>query len=262
MLYPLWPTHFPGDRTEIPSLSYHAPSGASKDCAVLVLPGGGYRVRVPHEGAGYVSFLTSLGVHTFILNYRAAPAHFPSALMDVRRGVRFLRANAERFGISPDKILVMGSSAGGHLAALASTYRAPLEDAVGDELDAVPPFPNGQILCYPVISSDEEISHKGSYEHLLGERYGERAVVDPELLAKGDTPPAFIWHTAADTCVNVVNSYRYATALHKAGVDAEVHVFPIGEHGLGLAEEYPYIAKWASLLEDWLRMRGFLPERD
>ncbi len=262
MLYPLWQAEIPGDKTEIPSLSYYAPSGNATKCAVLVLPGGGYRVRVPHEGAAYAAFLAELGVHAFVLNYRAAPAHFPSSLMDVRRGVRFVRANAEAFGIDPERILVMGSSAGGHLAALAATWRKEIPLVVGDALDAVCPYPNGQILCYPVISSDESISHAGSYQHLLGERYGERAFVDPELLVGRDTPPAFIWHTSSDSCVNVKNTYRYATALHKVGVDAEVHVFPIGEHGLGLSAELPHVAQWSALLADWLSERGFLQKKD
>ncbi len=262
MLYPLWQGEIPGDKTEIPSLAYHAPRTQASGCAVIVMPGGGYRVRAPHEGAAYAEFLKGLGIHAFVLNYRAAPAHFPSALLDARRAVRLVRANAGRLGIDRDRILVMGSSAGGHLAALAATFHAPLKEEPRDELSGYDPTPSGQILCYPVISSDEAISHAGSYHYMLGERYGERAAVDPELLARASTPPAFIWHTATDSCVNVVNSYRYATALHKAGVDCELHVFPIEEHGLGLAEEYPYIAKWTALLKDWLGMRGFLPEKN
>lgn len=258
MLYPLWQATIPGDNTEIPSLCYYTPTPPASRCAILVLAGGAYRIRAPHEGAGYAEFLAKCGIHAFVLNYRAAPAHFPSALLDARRGVRYLRAEAERFGISPDKILVMGSSAGGHLAAHAATYRGSLAGEPADAVGEYDPTPSGQILCYPVISSDEEISHRGSYEYLLGERYAERASVDPERLVSRDTPPAFIWHTSTDSGVNVINSYRYATALHKAGVDAEVHVFPIGEHGLGLAKDTPHVAQWAELLCRWLRERGFL----
>ena len=156
----------------------------------------------------------------------------------------------------------MGSSAGGHLAALAATYRGDLPGEGVDAIDSYDSTPNGQILCYPVISSDEAISHAGSYHYMLGERYGERAAVDPERLVGPDTPPAFIWHTSSDSGVNVINSYRYATALHKAGVDAEVHIFPVGEHGLGLASELAHVAQWSSLLADWLRERGFSPLKD
>jgi acetyl esterase/lipase len=149
----------------------------------------------------------------------------------------------------------MGSSAGGHLAALVSTYLDPIEGEGRDEIDKEDFLPNGQILCYPVIASDERIAHIGSYQNLLGERFGEKEKFSPELLVCEKTPEAFLWHTAADAAVNVCNSYRYATALREHNVPCEMHIFPEGPHGLGTAPMMPYVSRWTALLIDWLRAR-------
>ena len=120
--------------------------------------------------------------------------------------------------------------------------------------------PDKLVLCYPVISSDETISHKYSYEKLLGDRYPERDAFSPERLVTGSTPPAFIWHTAEDAVVNVENSYCYATALKRAGIPCEMHIFPFGAHGRGLAPTEPHLAQWTGLLKSWLILNGYLPE--
>lgn len=257
--YPLWEGKAPGAETEAPSIDCYLPESKKSEAAFLILPGGAYTGRAPHEGRGYAEFLNALGITAFVVAYRCFPAHFPDPLLDARRAVRFVRANAERFGIDPDRILVIGSSAGGHLAALLSTYRDPIEGEGADAIDAIDPFPNAQVLCYPVISSDEEISHKYSYEKLLGDRYPERAAFSPELLVSAATPPAFLWHTAEDPVVPVENSYRYAIALRTAGVACELHVFPYGPHGLGAAAGDPHVAQWVSLLKNWLILNQFLP---
>ena len=255
--YPLYKNEIPGFPTEIPSIIHHAPAEKKSRAAVIIFPGGGYAHRAHHEGTGYAQFLAGIGVSAFVVNYRVTPAYFPVPLLDARRAVRFVRANAEAFGIDADKVLVMGSSAGGHLAALVSTYRAPIDGEGVDEIDALDPIPNAQVLCYPVISSDEAISHMGSYKYLLGDRYGERDAYSPERLVDKSTPPAFIWHTATDTGVNVENSYRYATALRRASVPCEMHIFPLGPHGLGLAPTIPHVAQWAGLFKNWLILLGF-----
>ena len=256
--YSLYEAKIPGFPSEIPSIIHYTPTEKRSRAAVVIYSGGGYSHRAPHEGHGYAEFLASIGVSAFVVNYRVAPAHFPDELLDARRGVRFVRANAERFGIDPEKIAVIGSSAGGHLAALVSNYRAPIEGEDTDEIDRLDPIPNAQILCYPVISSDPSVSHPGSYRNLLGDRADEAAAFDPELLVSDRTPTAFIWHTATDAGVNVINSYRYAAALRRANVPCEMHIFPIGSHGLGLAPAHPHIAQWAGLLKNWLILIGFL----
>lgn len=257
-IYPLWNGTAPGAQTEIPAITHHAPKNQRSDAAIVIYSGGGYSHRAPHEGHGYAKFLADLGIHAFVVTYRVAPAVFPDELLDARRGIRFVRANAERFGIDKNKIAVMGSSAGGHLAALASTYLDPIEGEGVDEIDREDFKPNLQILCYAVLSSDEAIYHGGSYMNLLGDRFPERQKFDPELLVADTTPPAFIWHTATDPGVNVINSYRYAAALRKYNIPCEMHIFPIGPHGMGLAPQNPHVAQWAGLLKNFLILLGYL----
>lgn len=220
--------------------------------AVVVLPGGGYEQLAAHEGEGYANFLTTFGHTVFVVKYRVAPNRFPLPLLDARRAMRFVRYNAEKFKIDKEKILIMGSSAGGHLAAFTSTYLDKIEGEGVDEIDNEAFLPNGQILCYPVITSDEEYSHKGSYKNLLGERYDEREKYSPEKLVCEGTPKAFIWHTSEDDTVNVINSYLYASELRKNGIPHELHVYPHKHHGLGTSPKFPYIATWMELLRSWI----------
>ena len=233
----------------------------SSDSAVVILPGGGYRIHAHYEGEGYAQLLNTFGINAFVVKYRVYPNRFPLPLLDARRAVRYIRANSEKFGVSKDKILVMGSSAGGHLAALTSTYLAPIDGEGVDEIDSFDFLPNGQILCYPVISSDESISHSGSYYNLLGiEGYCNRDAYSPELLVNDRTPTAFIWHTSTDASVNVINSYRYAEALRNHNIPHELHVFPFGEHGLGVAASKPYVSSWTLSLKGWLMLNRFIEQ--
>ncbi len=239
-------------------ISYYHSLHKSCDAAVVIFPGGGYANHADYEGESYAQLLNTFGMDAFVIKYRTSPNRFPLPLLDARRSVRFVRAKAGEFGLSKDKILVMGSSAGGHLAALTSTYHDSIDGEEIDEIDQEDFLPNGQILCYPVISSDEAISHQGSYKNLLGEeRYGEKDKFSPELLVSEKTPAAFIWHTAADQAVNVINSYRYAEALAKNKIPHEMHIFPYGAHGMGLGEHLPYISEWTQLLRRWLVLNGF-----
>lgn len=257
--YPLWEGRAPGAETEVPAIDAYIPEGRTTAAAILILPGGAYMGRAPHEGAAFAEYFNTLGMPAFVLTYRVSPATFPDPLLDARRAMRYLRANAEGFGIDPDRIAVIGSSAGGHLAALLSTYREPIAGEGADAIDALPYLPNAQILCYPVISSDEAVSHAYSYHKLLGDLYEDRAAYSPELLVTAETPRAFVWHTAEDAAVNVQNSYRYATALREHGVACEMHIFPYGAHGLGLSPKDAHVAQWTGLVAAWLRLSGFLP---
>lgn len=233
-------------------IEYYAPLNKTNKVAVVIFPGGGYTHLAKHEGTGYVQLFDSLGITAFVVNYRVSPNRFPLPLMDARRAMRFVRANAEKFGVDKNKILAMGSSAGGHLTALLCTYLGDIGEEK-DELYKEEFLPNGQILCYPVISSDESISHKGSFEKLLGEKYTEKEKYSPELLVKSTAPPAFIWHTSEDRGVSLVNSYLYASALWKEKISCELHIFSQGEHGLGLATQLPHVAQWTDLLKNWIR---------
>ncbi len=237
-------------------LTYFSPLKGDNDSAVLILPGGAYSGHADHEGEGYAQVFNMFGIHAFVLNYSVSPNRFPAPLADARQAMRFIRKNAERFGVKKEKILVIGSSAGGHLAALLCTYREKL--GVGEEIAAEEYLPNAQILCYPVISAEEGIMHAGSYQNLLGDRYPEREKFAPDLLVQKDTPKAFIWHTAADSSVSVINSYRYAEVLAKQNVSCELHVFPYGVHGLGVSPQNTHVAQWIELLRSWLRLHDFI----
>ena len=241
----------------VPVLEYYAPAKATHDCAVVIFPGGGYSGRAPHEGDGYAKFLNENGIHAFVCEYRVKPASFPRPLLDARHAVRYVRAHAAEYGIDPNKILVMGSSAGGHLASLVSTYRGELLGEDGDPLATIDPTPNGTILCYPVIDMVGDYTHVGSRQNLVGDTDTPFETISTCDIVDDRSPPAFLWHTSADAGVPVANSYKYALALREKNIPAEVHVFPYGRHGLGLAPEDAHIAQWAPLLINWMTMMGF-----
>lgn len=259
----LW-NNTPGMCEEIPTLTAYIPENKTSDGAVVILPGGGYHIRAEHEGAGYAKFLCSHGITAFVCGYRVYPHHFPLPLIDSRRAVSTVRFYADKYKIDKNKIAIMGSSAGGHLAALTSTYFEKTEFDGADEIDKEDFIPNAQILCYPVIKllSKKDGAHIGSAEALLGEKVleiGEE--VTPELIVSDKTPKAFIWHTFEDDCVRVTNSLDYAKALKEKNIPVEMHIFPDGRHGLGLPEGEDklskHIAQWGNLLINWLKYIEF-----
>ncbi len=236
----------------------YLPEKRNSDAGIVIFPGGGYTNLAEHEGEGYATVLAEWGITAFVVKYRVWPNTFPAPLEDARNAVRHVRSHAAEYGIDPQKVVAMGSSAGGHLAALLSTYT----DALEGETDTFADYrPNAQVLCYPVICSPQSvgISHVGSYQYLLGTRDKDFCLAyDPALLVNEQTPPAFIWHTAEDAEVNVINSYTYATALRKCDIPTELHVFPHGWHGLGMRDDYPHVKQWVSLLKNWLVYMDFL----
>lgn len=227
-----------------------------KGC-IIIFAGGGYAVRCNYEDVSYAHFINSLGLTAFVVDYRVYPNQFPDELSDARTAVRFVRKNADKFDIDSDKIAVMGSSAGGHLCALLSTYRGKLD---GEELSGyadIDYLPSAQILCYPVISAQDDIVREYSYKNLLGELYSQKEKFSPDLIADEKTPKAFIWHTFEDQIVNVINSYRYAERLKKVGVSTEMHIFPYGLHGKNLSNDDTHVGQWKKLLENWLRLNNY-----
>ena len=245
---------------EIPGITYYPAKERRGRGAVVILPGGGYTHRAKHEGEGYAIWLNELGLDAFVVAYRVNPYRHPAPLLDARRAIRYVRANADALAIDPQKIAVMGSSAGGHLAALTSAYKGTLPEEVGDSLDSIDPFPNAQILCYPVLDISGNV---GSFINLLGDRVrNEHAALTPMYLVDSSAPPTFIWHTSEDKTVNVGGSYRYAGRLAELGVPCETHIFAIGRHGLGLANDeahdLAYVRDWAHSLEKWLALYGYI----
>lgn len=268
--FDLWKS-VPGMCEEVPGITAYIPEVNAGGGAVVIFPGGGYAVRAKHEGEGYGRFLAENGFAAFVVDYRVSPHRFPCQLLDARRGIKFARFYAEKYGIDKNKIAVMGSSAGGHLAALASTYFDEIECGImQDEIEKEDFIPNAQILCYPVIRIlGKEIAHFGTGQNLLGaERHASCGEdFQPDMLVSERTPKAFIWHTAADGAVSVLNSYEYAASLKKHNIDTEMHIFPHGVHGLGICrgdinkadgeKVLEHNAQWTELLLNWLRYIGF-----
>lgn len=257
----LW-DNTPGMCEEVPTITAYIPDRGKKQGAVVILPGGGYHGRAPHEGMGYAEFLAVNGYSSFVVDYRVSPHEFPLPLLDARRGMRFVRYHAEKFGVDKNKVAIMGSSAGGHLAALTSTYFEPIDYEKQDEIDKEDFLPNAQILCYPVIDLHTPIAHEGSGMNLLGARYDtdyEKFI--PRLLVSDKTPQAFIWHTFEDGGVDVRNSLKYVSALREKEIPAELHVFPHGGHGKGRSVESDKVSRhvyqWNDLLVKWLEYIEF-----
>lgn len=259
----LWEGDAPGHEEgfDVPHIKYYPAKEKKSRGAVVTFAGGGYRNRALYECEGYCEFLSERGIDCFDVEYRIKPARFPYPLLDARRAIRFVRSKAEELGIDPNMIAVMGSSAGGHLAALVSTYKGVIAGEGVDELDKLDCMPNASILCYPVLDID---GHPGSFFNLLGDAYSKHRTVTPLHLADRNTPPVFMWHTSSDPAVDVNNSYRYAARLHELGIQTEFHVYPIGGHGLGLGYhpdkniDEPYVQSWSQNLLCWLKLQGWL----
>ncbi len=253
----------PGMCEEIPGLTAYIPENKKSDGAIVICAGGGYGFRSPHEGEGYATFLAENGYTAFVVDYRVSPHRFPLPLLDARRAIRYVRFYAEKYGIDKNKVAIMGSSAGGHLAALTSTYYEPIEFEGIDEIDKEDFIPNAQILCYPVIPLlGNGITHFGSGKNLLGENLPEMGeALSPNLIATKETPQAFMWHSFADGAVNVIGTLEYAKRLKEVGVPVECHIFSVGSHGSGIPKGEDRVSKhvnqWTNLLLNWLRIINF-----
>lgn len=232
---------------------------------ILICPGGAYRSTSDREAEPIALQFLAAGYHVAVLRYSTVPARFPEALMQLALAVHILRKNAEEWKIDKNRIIVMGFSAGGHLAASLGVFwnQEFLFERLG--VPAKQLQPNGLILCYPVITSGEK-SHQGSFINLLGLDYDnlvKRSKVSLEKQVTRDTPPTFIWHTATDDLVPVENSILFFQALCAAGVRAEMHIYPNGPHGLALATNEtsgPHgeliqeeCKSWMKLAKDWVK---------
>lgn len=218
---------------------------------VVVCPGGGYAMRAEHEGKGYAEWLNSIGVSAIVLEYRVAPYKAPAEGADVQRAMRVARKELTLHGA--EKIGVMGSSAGSHLAATASVHYDKVFYEPQDEIDEISARPDFTILCYPVIDM-YEFRHDGSRANLIGNipKKSDKDFYSLQLQVTDDTPPAFLWHTANDNGVPAENSMLYAMALSEHNIPYELHIYPDGPHGMGLAKEHPYVCQWPQALERWL----------
>ncbi|MBS0662509.1 MAG: alpha/beta hydrolase [Verrucomicrobia bacterium] len=262
----LWPTRAPGalgDRPQdCPALTPFAPTAPATGATVIVFPGGAYGMLAPHEGEDYARWLASLGLHAWVLQYRLGPDGYrhPAMLHDAARAVRLVRHLARREGLDPNRIGVMGSSAGGHLVATILTQFNAGSPAAADPVERESSRPDLGILCYPVITLRDPYAHSGSRENLLGTKPSPAQIdaLSAERNVRPDTPPAFIWHTVADEAVPVENALMFASALRRAGVPFALSLYENGRHGLGLGTPEAPAPPWAKDLEFWLKGRRFL----
>jgi acetyl esterase/lipase len=268
----LWPQGAPGalDGTEAskPSVAVHPPApGKNTGAAVVVLGGGGY-VAIDHvrEADPAARWLNTLGVTAFVLDYRLAPAYrHPAPMRDAQRALRWVRANAARFGIDARRVGVLGFSAGGHLGATVAAHHDKGDPSAPDTVDRHSCRPDFQILVYPVITMDT-LNRGVSRENLLGPNPSSELLgfLSLEKHVTASTPPAFLVHGKDDATVPVGNSLLYFDALKSAGVPATLKLYDHGPHGFGLADGSgggiadAELSKWPGLADAWLRDLGFL----
>ena len=264
----LWDGDAPGalghEEKDIPTLTLYFPDEEiATGAAVVICPGGGYSILATYEGLDYAMWLNEQGIAGIVLKYRLASNgyHYPAPFQDVARAMRYVRAHAAEWGLDANKIGVMGSSAGGHVASWMLTHFDEGNPQAKDEIERQSSRPDFGILCYPVISFTDEMTHKGSRKNMIGEHPSQKLIkeLSNELHVTSQTPPCFLWHTSEDQTVNVLNSIEFAASLAKAGVRFELHVYENGPHGQGLGAHGWNPEKrlpWTKECERWLREQG------
>lgn len=263
----LWPDGAPGalgeNDADKPALFFHAaPKETATGACVIVCPGGGYGgLMMSYEGHDAARWFNSIGVSSAVLRYRLGSNGYrhPTMMHDVQRAVRSLRANAGEYGIDPKRIGVMGFSAGGHLAGTAAVHFDAGKPDAEDPVERMSSRPDFAVLVYPVISMTDGVTHVGSRNNLLGPDPSAELIekMSLETQVTKETPPTFLFHTGEDQAVPVENSLLFYSALRKAGVAGELHVYRSGSHGAGL-DRNPTTKSWPSLLKDWMEHLGFL----
>lgn len=223
---------------------YVYPAPNPNGTSIIMLPGGGYMgVAMEHEGHDMADWLNAMGVTYAVLKYRMPNGHSEVPLSDAEQAVRLLAKHAKEWGVDPKSIGIMGASAGGHLATTLATHYSSEETR-----------PAFQVLFYPVVSMRDDITHFGSREALLGKYFTAEDVTafSNELQVTPNTPKAFIMVSSNDDTVPLANTLRYVQALTDAGVPSSVHIYPVGGHGWGYRDNFPYKADWTAELRDWL----------
>ena len=231
---------------------------------MIVLPGGSYAgLAADLEGREIADWFTARGFVAFILSYRLSSNGYllPVPLLDARRAIQTVRGRAQDYHIDPNRIVVIGFSAGGHLAALSGTQFVSGNPASDDPIDRASSRPDYLVLGYPWIGAISSDTSHLSYCKLYNvmDRCEElRLAYSPDLFVTRDTPPTFWYHTFDDKTVPVEQGLRFYEALIKAGVPAEAHIFAHGSHGTGLGSADAALDQWPGLLEAWLRAQGLL----
>lgn len=262
----LWPDGAPGQKGtephDIPLIRIYPAGEGATGTGVVILPGGGYGgLAMDHEGHQIAKWWNRQGVTGVVVTYRHGPHYqHPAPLQDASRAIRYVRAHAEKLGVDPQRVGVMGFSAGGHLASTVSTHFDAGDSASSDPVAQQSSRPDFSVLCYPVISMIDPVAHRGSRRNLLGENPDPELVqnLSNQLQVTRETPPTFIFHTMEDPVVPVTGAIAYYQALVDHKVPAELHVYQKGRHGVGLAPNDPILSSWPERLVDWLRTNNFL----
>lgn len=265
-LWPGTPPEAKGDGCyDIPAMTVFDPQpGTANGSAVIILPGGGYAHLAGNlEGRQIADWFTARGFRAFVVSYRL-PSHgylLPVPLMDARRAIQTVRARAEDYHIDPNRIVLIGFSAGGHLAALAATQPLKGDPDAEDAIDRVSSRPDYLVLGYPWIGAVSlDYSHLNYCKefHLESQCAELTRKFDPTLFVNNEVPPTFIYHTFDDRTVPLEQSLSFFEALAKAGVQTEYHVFASGAHGSGLGRGKLSLEQWPKLLDTWLRDKGLM----
>ncbi|MTW10048.1 prolyl oligopeptidase family serine peptidase [Pseudoduganella eburnea] len=259
------PEHVDGDRisnVSQPTLTmYPASFDRPAKTAVIICPGGGYGfLSFTREGQQYAQWLSHIGITAFVLKSRLSDYGHPAPLQDVLRAIRTVRAHAAEFGVAPDRIGIMGSSAGGHLAASAATLFDHPDGQTGAPLDAVSARPDFAMLMYPVITMTPTTTHAGSRNALLGATPSAARVqlLSLENQVTANTPPTLLMHSQDDDLVPVDNSILFYQALTRAHVPAEMYLFEHGGHGMGTRPGLGTASNWTKRAEEWLHDRQLI----
>lgn len=247
-----------------PAIYWYQPKEKTSDAAVIICPGGGYSIlAIDHEGYDIATWFNERGVTAFVLKYRLPQENLFEnreirPLQDVQQAIRIVRGNAEKYGVSPNRIGIMGFSAGGHLASTASTH---FQKQVGEITDpTVSVRPDFSLLIYPVISLSDSITHSGSRSNLLGQNPSQEKIdlYSNDQQVTKETPPTFLISTTDDG-VPAENSILYYLACKKNGVPVEMHIYEKGGHGYALKKKgRGPVETWADRMEDWLRERKLM----
>ena len=257
---PLWPNGAPnsnelkGEEQELepnrishvtnPTITVY-PSAVPNSKAIIMCPGGGYsRLAMDHEGHHMAAWFQAQGITYVVLKYRMPNGHADVPLSDAEQAIRLVRKHAAEWNVNPNRVGIMGASAGGHLASTLATHYSSAETR-----------PDFQVLFYPVITMDESDTHMGSRTNLLGKQPTAAQVkaFSNELRVNAHTPPAFIMLSSDDKAVPAANGVNYYLALVKSGVSASLHAYPTGGHGWGFNDSFLYKRQWTGELEKWLR---------
>ncbi len=278
-LIPLWPEIIPNQKesneaetqkqedifwvgnVQVPTLEMFLPTKrAATGKAVIICPGGAYHhLAYDWEGTDFAKWLNSRGITAFVLKYRLPESqslilNYKAPLQDAQRALRTVRFHAEKWNLNPDKIGIMGFSAGGHLASTLGTHFQEPNTHTEDKIDVLRARPDFMVLVYPVISMKDAYTHLGSRTSLIGENPKPELVdyFSNELHVTPKTPPTFLVHASDDDAVSVMNSIVIYEALQKENIETEMHIYPKGGHGFAFGIGQSHLQNWTNLLADWM----------